>query len=301
MGGDMVWIMTPIVRFPGRGNEAIRPTEVPVSDGFFEAMQIRRIAGRDFLPQELSGPSPSVIVNQAFADRFFPHDDATGKTFVKLTDDPDPIPQQIVGVVANVRYNNLRETAGPTIYSPLREAAGATLNVRTASRAASLTPWLRKEIEAAAPELTVRRSILLSSQIDNTMIQERLLALLAGFFSLVSLLLASMGIYGVINYATLRRTREMGIRVALGASRAAVVRLIAAGAALPVTIGIALGIGAGLSLARYLASQLFGTQPSDFWSLAGPIVCTSMAAAAAVLLPAMRAARADPLVSLRYE
>jgi hypothetical protein len=301
MGGAMAWIMTPIIRLPGRANETLRPVEVPVSEGFFSAMQIRWIAGRDFLPEEVATNSPSVIVNQAFVDKFLRGQNPIGRTFVKLGDDPDPVPQQIVGVVANARYNNLREPEGPSIYSPLRDAAGATLNIRTASKAASLVPWMQKEIETDAPALTVRGSILLASQIDNTMISERLLALLAGFFSVVALMLAGVGLYGVVNYAAVRRTREIGIRIALGARRAAIVRLIVAGTALPVVAGLALGIAAGLGLARYLASQLFGVTPADLGSLAAPLACMLVAAAAAVFPPALRAASADPIIALKYE
>jgi len=133
------------------------------------------------------------------------------------------------------------------------------------------------------------------------MISERLLALLAGFFSVVALLLAGVGLYGVINYAAVRRTREIGIRIALGARRASVVRLIVSDTSLPVLAGIALGIGGGIAMARYLASQLFGVKPTDFWSLAAPLACILIAALAAVLPPAFRAASADPLIALRHE
>jgi len=301
MGGDMVWIMTPIIRLPGRANETVRPREVPVSPGYFSAMKIRWIAGRDFLPEEIARNSSSVIVNQAFVDQFLPHQDAIGREFVKLTDDPDPISQHIVGVVANVRYNNLRETERPAIYTPLRDAAGATLNVRVASESAAALTEIRKEIEAAAPALTVRGMILLATQIDNTMISERLLALLAGFFSGVALLLTGVGLYGVIHYAAVRRTREIGIRMALGAKRAGVVRLMIANNSLPILAGVVLGIFAGMALARYLASQLFGVKPTDFWSLAAPLMCLSIAAIAAILPPAIRAASTDPLIALRHE
>ncbi|MGH9664993.1 MAG: ABC transporter permease, partial [Bryobacteraceae bacterium] len=108
MGGDMVWIMTPIIRLPGGVNEPVRPREVPVSAGFFNAMQIRWIAGRDFLPEEIAGSSASVIVNQAFADKFLGGRNPIGQRFDKLGDDPVPIRQQIVGVVASVRFNNPR-------------------------------------------------------------------------------------------------------------------------------------------------------------------------------------------------
>src|SRR5579862_4055765 len=239
MGGNMSWIMTPVIHLPGRPNEMVQPVEVSVSEGFFGAMQVRWIAGRDLLPEEIAGNSPVVIVNQAFVDKFLPGQNPIGQSFYKTGDEPepDPLPQRIVGVVANFRYNNLRQPQGPSIYTPLRDAAGATLNIRTASAPHTLTRWLRKEIESAAPMLTVRGSIILASQIDNTMIGERLLALLAGFFSAVALLLAGVGLYGVVNYAAVRRTREIGIRIALGARRATMVRLIVRGTAVPLAAG----------------------------------------------------------------
>ena len=298
MGGALVWIMTPIIRLPGRPNETVRPCEVPVSEGFFSAMQIRWISGRDFLPEEIAANSESTIVNQAFVDKFLTGRNPLGQTFEKLTDDPDPVRQRIVGVAGNVRYNNLREPVQPCIYTPLRDVARATLNIRTGSRAASLIPWLHKEVETAAPELRVRGSILLASQIDNILIIERLLALLAGFFSVVALLLAGVGLYGVINYAAVRRTREIGIRIALGAQRTAVVRLVVSDASLPVMAGMALGIGAGMDMARYLASQLFGVKATDFWSLAAPVTCILIAAAIAIL-PRLSGPRA-PIPSSPY-
>ena len=182
MGSDLVWISLPISRLPGRANESVRPTEVPVSQGFFKAMEIRWLAGRDFRPDEITNARSSVIVNQAFAEKFFPGQNPIGQTFEKFGDDPAPVKEQIIGVAADARFNNLREPEHPTIYSPLHDAAGSTLNVRTCSRAFPLIPSLRKEIEAASPDIRVRGAILLQSQINNTLISERLLALLGGFF-----------------------------------------------------------------------------------------------------------------------
>jgi putative ABC transport system permease protein len=301
MGGDMVWIMTPFVHFPGRANEIVRPAQIPVSDGFFHAMQSHWIAGRDFLPEEIARGSVSVIVNQAFVDAFLPGKDALGESFETIGDGPNPVRHQVIGVAGTIHYNRLREPDRPTIYTPLRDATRATLNIRAGSTSAATLGWLRKEIESAAPTLMVRNSILLESQIDNTLVSERLLALLAGFFSVVAILLAAVGLYGVINYAAVRRTREIGIRIALGAGRASVVRLVVSGISIAVAAGIALGIMAGFTLARYLASQLFGVRPTDFWSLAAPIGSILLAALVASLPPAVRAARADPLVALRHE
>src|SRR5262249_53351861 len=131
MGGDIEWIQTPFIRLPGAPRESIRPREVPVSAGFFQTMQIRWIAGRDFLPEEVVVNSPSVIGNQTFVDTFLRGRNPLGQRFEKLGDDPDPVPQQIVGVVGNARWNNLREPEEPAIYSPLGEIVNATLSVRT--------------------------------------------------------------------------------------------------------------------------------------------------------------------------
>jgi predicted permease len=301
MGGDFVWILKPFVRMRGGAVETVRPTEVPVSAGFFQALGVRWIAGRDFLPEEIDRPSQAVIVNQAFADLFLPGRNPIGQTFDKLSDDPEPAHLQIVGVAANARWNNLREPEQPTIYTPLRDAAGATLLVRTSARTAAMVPVLRKEVEAAAPALSVRGSILLSSQIDNLLVSDRLLATLGGFFSVVSLLLAGVGLYGVMHFAAVRRTREIGVRMALGAKRGSVIRMMVADASLPVAAGIAAGIGGGVALARYLIAQLFGVRPIEFWSLAVPLACILMAAAIAVLPPAIRASQADPATILRQE
>ncbi len=298
IGGDMVWIMTPIVRWAGRANETVRPREVPVSSGFFQAMRIRWIAGRDFLPEEIASDSPSVIVDQAFVDKYLGGRNPIGETFEKLTDNPEPIRQRIVGVVGNIRYNNLREPERPSIYTPLRDAGGATLNVRAGS---ALIPRLRNEIETVDPAIKVRGNILLSTQIDNTLIRERLLAYLAGFFSVIAVLLAGVGLYGVVNYSALRRTREIGIRIAFGAPRGSVVRLIVFDASITVAAGALLGIAGGLGMGRYLASQMFAVKPTDFVSLAAPLLCMAAAAALAVVPPAMRAAGADPLAALRHE
>jgi predicted permease len=301
MGGDRALIMMPFVRLRGRPVEAVRPVEVPVSAGFFGAMRIRWIAGRDFLPEEVAANSEAVIVNQAFVDKFFRGQNPIGQRFEKLTDDPDPVRQQIVGVVGNARYNNLREPERPSLYTPLRDAAGATLNIRMMAGEASMIPSLRKEIEAAAPRLMVRGSILLQTQIDDSMIRERLLALLAGFFSAIAMLLTGVGLYGVINYSAVRRTREIGIRLALGARRGTVVGLMISDTLLIVMVGLGVGIGGGMGLGRYLASQLFGVKATDFWSLTAPMVCLLLVAAGAVLPPALRAAKADPLAALRHE
>jgi ABC-type lipoprotein release transport system permease subunit len=221
--------------------------------------------------------------------------------------------RRIVGVAASIHYNRPRHDDGPTFYTPLHDDGDGipgttrrrnfdpTMNVRVDSMSPAFITWLRQQIETAEPALRVRNTTLLESQIDSTLLSERLLALLAGFFSTVALLLAAVGLYGVVNYAAVRRTREIGIRIALGARPPQVVRMIVAGASVPVMAGIALGTAAGIALARYLASQLFNVSPTDPASLAAPIAFILIAALAASLPPAIRAAGRDPLIALRHE
>ena len=204
---------------------------------------------------------------------------------------------RVVGVAANSRWNNLREPEQAIHYTPLRQTAGATLIVRSATGGTSLA----RQIEAAAPTLRVRRSISLAAQIDNLTIRERLLAALSGFFSAVALLLASIGLYGVMHFAAVRRTQEIGIRIALGARRGSVVRLMVRETSGPLLAGTVAGMAGGTALAQYLASQLFGVTPTDFWSFAAPALCILLAAAAATLPPAIRASGADPIAALRQE
>jgi putative ABC transport system permease protein len=190
MGGDMVWMMMPFVRFSGRQNETIRPVQIPISDGFFEAMQIRWIAGRDFLPEEIARESDSTIVNQAFVDTYLRAANPIGQVFETIGDVAKPVRHQIVGVAASIHYNRPRHDDGPTFYTPLRDDGEVipgttrrrnfdpTMNVRADSMSPAFITWLRQQIETAEPALRARNTTLLESQIDNTLLSERLLALL---------------------------------------------------------------------------------------------------------------------------
>ncbi len=301
IGGAFAFVMSPFIRFPGRQTEALRPTLIPVSPGFFSTMQIRLLAGREFNEHDVDAEtSSSVIVNEAFVQRFFPGENAVGQRFEQTGDDK-PVEQQIVGVVANSLFNNLREAVAPTVYSPLQNLNGAALEVRSGPEPALLMGVLRREIESVSPSLRVRSSILQSTRIADTLVSERLLAWIAGFFAVSAIVLVTVGLYGVISYFVVRKTKEIGIRMALGAERPAVVRMVVGNVAVLIGAGMALGTACGIALSRYAISLLFEVRPIEFRSLAAPLACILIACAAAALRPAIHAARVDPVIALRSE
>jgi putative ABC transport system permease protein len=290
----------PSIQFPGREPESVKPQYLAVSPGFFETMHIRLLAGRDFTPRDATQGSASVIVNQAFARQYFPGEDPMGRQFVKMGENARPVPQRIVGVVRDAKYNDLRQPIEPVVHEALQGVEG-TMEVRTEANPLATASFIRQAIRRVNPALAASDVILQSTRINNTLLRERLLALLAGFFAVVAMVLAAIGLYGVLSYSVVRRTKEIGIRVALGARQLGVVRLVVSDVMLVIAVGLGIGIAGGLALGRFVVSLLFEVKPSDFWSLALPLACFLAASALAALPPAFRAAHVDPIVALREE
>lgn len=287
------------VSLPGRSDESFEAYGLRVSSGFFRTMGIRLVDGREFVPRDTEPEiAVAVIVNEAFARRYFGDTRAVGRT-VERVEGNTRVTQEVVGVVANAKYSNLRQPFPPTFYVPHRDLR--TLQVRTAGDPLALVPRLRQEVEAVHPSLQVINVELQSTLIDSSLLQERLLALLSGFFAVVGLLLAAIGLYGVLNYSVVQRTREIGIRLALGAQPAALARWVVRDAGLMTALGMASGLACGLFLARFVRTLLFEVEPLDVSTLVLPIVCLSAAGVLAALLPARRALRVDPVVALRVE
>ncbi len=297
MGGAFAFVMTPFIRFPGRDVESVRPAASTVSPGFFHTMRIRLLEGRELEPGD---PDSAVVVNEAFVQQYLAGGRVLGQRFEQIGDGP-PVSLQIVGVVANSLFNNLREEVRPMLYTPLGKLGTAAIEVRTVPDPRALTTILRREIESIDPALHVRDSILQSTRISNTLVTERLLAWLAAFFGIAALILAGVGLNGVIGYFVARRTKEIGVRMALGAERPAVVRLIVRNVATLIALGIAAGIAGSLALARYAESLLFEVSPTDFLSLGAPLIVLLGGCVLAALSPAVRATRLDPVTTLRYE
>jgi ABC-type antimicrobial peptide transport system permease subunit len=248
-----------------------------------------------------------VVVNQMMADHFFPRGDALGHQF-SIADPAVTGSWQIVGVVRDTKYNSPREKAQRMIYLPLAQLTGDDkfayrLQLQAEGDPASVTGEVRAVLAEVDPNLPLLDVKTISQQVDGFMDNERLISQLSSFFSLLALALASIGLYGVMTYNVVRRTNEIGIRIALGAQANRVLWMVLKESMLLLGIGVVLGIPATLAATRLAQAQLFGLSPSDPVTLAVPviIIIIAMVTLAAAYLPARRAMGVDPMVALRYE
>jgi predicted permease len=280
-----------------------------VTSGWFEVYGIPVRAGRDIADTDAANTLPVVVVNDAFVRRFFPGRNPVGATIAAPAPGRRDVPpsKTIVGVVADTVYGSLRESPQPTLFLPAAQwdfrvpFGGGSVSVRAASGSpAALVHGVAAALATVDRDLafTVRP---LTEQVNASLTQERLIALLSGFFGGMALLLAGLGLYGVAAYAVSRRRREIGIRVALGAAPGAVVRLVLSRVTMLVGIGVVIGSGVSLWASRFVASLLYGLEPRDPATLIGAIVVLAAVAGLAAWLPARRASRVDPAIVLRYE
>jgi predicted permease len=279
-----------------------------VSPGFFETMRIPMIGGRDF--RESDSYPEAAIVNQAFARKFLQDDNPLGRSFDKSSDDGSRERMQVIGVVADAYYSNIR-TMLPVVFVPLhhrlnqaafKPISGATFIVRTtSSNPLVFASQLRQEVGRVRPELRVS-NVRTQEELNETQtIRERMLATLAMFFAAVAILLAGIGLYGVLFYSVIHRQREIGIRIALGARAANVVRPIVAGISTALAIGAAAGLTLGLACIRYIESLLYQVKGSDPIQLAAPCLIILSAAVIAAVPAVVRAFKIDPVLLLRAE
>ena len=258
--------MTENVRVPGRAPGDDGVNVIPVSPGFLETMGVRLLEGRAFTPSDVTSASSVVLVNQAFARRYYPGEDPVGKRFAFAEKDRD-LPQDIIGVVQDVRLQSVRDPAPPNLFEPTRSLTG-TLAVRADGDPWRVVPLVRRQIRSFGHSLRDGDVTLQSTLVDDALLRERLLALLAGFFALAAIALAGVGLYGVLSYSVVRRTKEIGIRMALGAKQASVVRLVIREILAVAAIGLVVGLVLGRLLARPVESLLYEVKPGDFWTVA---------------------------------
>lgn len=284
-----------------REGQNMNPQVNGVGPGFFKAMGIPLLMGREFTAADASGAAKVAVVNETFVKRFFGGGNPIGRRFGFGHDKPDIT---IVGVAKDGRYAGLRDEPARFVYIPYQQArdlAGVTFYVRTPLGAEAMARVIRAAAREAAPGMAVSNLISMERQIDHALMAERLVALLCTAFGVLAALLAAVGLYGVTAYSVARRTREIGIRMALGARRRAVLGLVMKEIAWLAGAGIAAGLPLALTLTRLAKAFLYGLEPHDPVSLALAAVLMCAVAFLAGWAPAWRAARADPLVALRYE
>jgi len=279
-----------------------------VSPGFFETMRIPLLAGRDFRPGD--GYPQAAIVNQTFAREFLHDANPVGRTFDKASDDGSRKRMQVIGVVADADYSSIR-TMLPVVFVPLHHPVGATglqpmsevtYIVRTRSRnPLSMAALLRQEVRRVRPELRVSNVETQKELLDAQTLRERMLATLAMFFAVVAIMLAGVGLYGVLFYSVIQRHREIGIRIALGARPTQVIRPILSGIALALAMGTAAGLTLGLVSSRSIESLLYQVKGSDPVQLAAPCLIVLFAAIMAAAPPIARALHINPVDLLRTE
>jgi putative ABC transport system permease protein len=274
-----------------------------VSRDYFQTMKIPLLSGRQYDARDGADGQKVAIVNQAFASRFFPQGDPLGKRISFGCEESAGLCRTIVGVVGNIRQESITDEVTPEIYLPFPQIRlnSMTLVVRTASDPLAIARAVRNEVLAIDPNQPVYDIKTLAQRVDDSVAVSRSLMLLFGAFALLALVLASVGIYGIVSYSVTQRTHEIGIRMALGARAANVLSLIMKNGLTLVLTGIVLGIAAALALTRFLTTLLFGVTATDAVTFVVVSGIFFVIAIVASLIPALRATRVDPLIALRYE
>ena len=292
------------------------PSMDRVSAHYFETLGSRILRGRAIGDQDTPNAHRVAVVNQAFARKFFPGQEPIGR-HLGLLGASHGFDYEVVGVVEDAKYVDARDPVRPTLFLPLLQDVAyanpeeadmqtnsnraGSIELRVAGAAGSLQAAVRRTLADVDPSATVVRMVGLDEQVRRNFNNERLVARLTTLYSLVALVLACVGLYGVASYSVARRSREIGLRMALGASRGGVILMVLRGAMKPIVLGLALGIPATLATGHGLASQLFGLRSYDPAVLTAAVAALATFALLAAILPARRSASIDPMAALRSE
>jgi predicted permease len=269
-----------------------------VTPGYFTTLGIPLIAGRDIDARDVEGSPQVAVINQALADTLWPGENPIGRRF-----ELDETVIEVIGLTPTGKYHDMRDENVAILYRPIAQepAERYTLLARTSGNPTPLLAAIRQTLAELDPDLALERPMPMEEMIGNTLGPQRLAASLIGGFGLIGLLLAAIGLYGVVSYHVGQRTREIGIRIALGAGARAVIGMVVRHGARLATIGIAVGVIIAVAATRFMSSMLFGVSATDGTTFS--IVCLLLIAVAllASWLPARRATRVDPTIALRAE
>jgi predicted permease len=279
---------------------------VSVMGEYFHVMQIPIRMGRDFTPMDREGQPLVAIVNEEFVKELLPHTNPIG---ARIDWTRAPAPQQwmtIVGVVADVKDSGLDQPVDPAVYAPFSQSDEVwrrwmTLVLRTAGPVAGLVDAAKKQVWSVDSQIPVSDILSMEDLMADSLAQQRFNMLLLALFAALALILAAVGIYGLMAYAVSQRTHEIGVRLAIGAQRRDVLRLVVRDGVKLAFYGIAIGIAAACGLTRLMSSLLFDVKPTDPPTFAAVAALLAIVALAACYIPARRATRVDPMVALRYE
>ncbi len=311
-------LSTSPVRVPGSSVKPENDGEVReewISPEYFQTFGMKLLLGRGFMDQDSKNAPKVAVINETTTRHYFGPESPIGKTiyFTKVDSQGRYVPfgsrldkeqgVQIVGVVQDAKYDNLRDPTPRMVYLPVAQGTGfaESIEVRTTNDPNALAPQIRQVLKQVSNSIVLRSMNTLEEQINGTLIQERLVAKLLGFFGLLALVLACVGLYGVMSYGVVRRTSEIGIRMALGARRTDVTSMVLRETLVLVIAGVALGVPAALASTHLLRSLLFGLTPTDPVTIGAMSVLMLAIAVLAGYVPARRAANVDPMVALRYE
>jgi hypothetical protein len=276
-----------------------------VGSDFFEALGLALVSGRGFGEQDTRGSTRVAVVNETFVSRFVKDGTAIGRTVRVETGPGQPERQyEVVGVVKDSRYAGIRDEIDPLVYLPTSQddEPGNIMRLVLTPRTSvdRIVPAVTRAIHDVNPAINLEFTFV-ERAIQASLLRERLMAMLSAAFGLLAGLIAAIGLYGLMSYTVARRSNEIGIRLALGAARGRVLRMVLADAGLHVAIGLTLGVALAVAAGRWVQTLLYGLEPSDPATLAGATGLLAIIGLLATLAPALRAARVDPVTALREE
>jgi predicted permease len=285
--------------------EQLEASHIQIGPKYAETLSVPLLLGRELGLQDTAASTKVAVVNQAFAETYFAGQNPIGRR-ITFNEDSDKDDLEIVGVIGDVKYDSAKEKADRTVYQPIlqeqdQQTYNNVLELRTAGDPLNLAAEVRAAIAQVDDKLPVLKLTSLRIQTDESLRQEKLLAQLVSFFGLLGLVLSCVGLYGIMAHAVVRRTNEIGIRMALGAERRDIIWMVLKESLLLVGAGLLIGVPASWGAAHLISSQLFGLNPSDPLTLLTAAGLLTVVAVLAGYIPARKASRVDPLVALRYE